>query len=71
MNMNQKEEFRYWFAGLALQGILSNNTYMQKKCLELRDMGLGEHDAEKYIVVDAVDCADALIAELEKKGGRK
>ena len=71
MNISQKDEFRYWFAGLALQGILSNNTYMQKKCLELRDMGLGEHDAEKYIVVDAVDCADALIAELQRTEVRK
>lgn len=70
MNSNQKEEFRYWYAGLALQGLLSNTKYMEKKALELKVYNLGENDMERYVAVDAVDCADALIAELEK-GGRK
>lgn len=53
MNINQREEFRYIYAGLALQGILSE----------------GVNYSEKSVVAASVRWADLLIAELEKKPG--
>lgn len=51
MNLNQKEEFRYIYAGQAMQGILSE----------------GVNYTEKSVVEASVRYADLLIAELEKE----
>ena len=51
VNLNQGMSLRAWFAGMALQGLLA---YPNAIC----DKGA--------IVTDAVECADALLAELEK-----
>lgn len=53
MNISQREEFRYWYAGLAMQAVIQEN----------RDV--------KETVRLALEFADALIAELNKKGGEK
>ena len=50
MNILQKEEFRYIYAGLAMNGILSE----------------GVNYTEKSVVEASVRYADLLIAELEK-----
>lgn len=51
MNSNQKEEFRYIFAGMALQGMLAS--------------GKRDEDKMKDIATDAVLYASYLIDELE------
>lgn len=54
MNSNQKEEFTYWYAGLAMQGLIAHggpDLYNSTNC------------AKK-----AVRFAKALVKELEKGG---
>lgn len=58
MNMNQKEEFRYWYAGLAMQGILASPVVE----------GVDPNPSVEEIVRHSVTLADALIDELEKGG---
>ena len=71
MNMNQKESARIDFAGMALQGLLANGIYMNNMGRKLISAGKEEgSELAKAIAKDAVEFADALIAELEK-GGRK
>jgi hypothetical protein len=53
MNISQREEFRYWFAGLAMQALIPENMKVEET------------------VQLAKEFADALIAELDKKGGEK
>lgn len=67
MNMNQRETARIEFAGRAMQGLLSNTRYIENKARNAKD----DKEFVNDIVADSVEMADALIAELEKKGGRK
>ena len=60
MNISQKEEFRYQYAGMALQAILTNKnltSYTDSRSEYFR------RDA----VTLAVKFADALIAELDRE----
>ena len=62
MNINQKEEFRYLYAGMAMQALLEpgNGQF-------LRNMAFGNNKQfASMLVENAVFYADALIAELEK-----
>lgn len=60
MNMNQREEFRYWYAGLAMQGILASPVVE----------GVDPNPSVEEVVRHSVTLADALIAELDKRGGQ-
>lgn len=66
MNISQKEEFRYHFAGMAMQALLEpGNTQF------LRNMAFDNNKQfAEMLVENAVFYADALIAELDKKGER-
>lgn len=68
MNISQEQEFRYRFAGQAMQGMLSNPTYMESVAKELRDNG-GDGLAG-VVAEDALQFADALIAEIKKTENR-
>ena len=67
MNSNQREEFRYQFAGQALQGTLANVELMDsvKRVADEAQIAFKEAAASF-----AVEFADALIAKLDKKGER-
>ena len=55
MNILQKEEFRYIYAGLAMNGILANMEYNQdtvvKKSVEMADALIAELEKEKQFFV--------------------
>lgn len=59
MNSNQKEEFRYQFAGMAMQGMISNHVCMEN--LAKKDISIGP-----FIAYQAALYADNLINELER-----
>lgn len=61
MNMNQREEFRYIYAGLAMLGILASPVVE----------GVDPNPSVEEVVRHSVVLADALIDELEKKGGKR
>lgn len=67
MNSNQREEFRYQFAGQALQGTLANVELMDSV---KRVADEAQIDFKEAAASFAVEFADALIAELDKKGER-
>jgi len=67
MNSNQREEFRYQFAGQALQGTLANVELMDSV---KRVADAAQIDYKEAAASFAVEFADALIAELDKKGER-
>lgn len=52
MNMNQREEFRYWYAGLAMQALIPKNMTKEETAIQ------------------AAQFAAALIAVLDKRGGK-
>lgn len=62
MNIQQQEEFRYWFAGLAMQAILANDK-LQQSCYVAAEKA-GE-DPGIFITSYAVVHADDLIAALK------
>ena len=64
MNINQKQEFRYQYAGMALQAIITNSEFMDsvKRISDEAQMDFKEAAASV-----AVEFADALIAELDRK----
>ena len=62
MNLNQKEDARIQFAGLAVQGLLANRWYAEKMARDAKD----DKEFVRIIAADAVEIADALIAELER-----
>lgn len=67
MNMNQRENARIEFAGKALQGLLANGIYTNNMGRKLIDAGKDEgKELAEAIAKDAVEFADALIAELER-----
>lgn len=59
MNISQKDEFRYWYAGLALQAIIIARVTNKKDVVF------------DIVARESVNIADALIAELDKKGEAK
>lgn len=66
MNSNQREEFRYQFAGMAMQALLEPGNAQF-----LRDMAFDNNKQfAKMLAENAVFYADAIIAELDKKGER-
>lgn len=72
MNMNQRENARIEFAGKALQGLLANAIYTNNMGRKLIDFGKEEGtELAKAIAKDAVEFADALIAELQRTEVRK
>ena len=62
MNMNQKEDARIQFTGMAVQGLLANRWYAEKMARDAKD----DKEFVKMIATDAVEVADALIEELER-----
>lgn len=70
MNITQKEEFRYQYAGMAMQAHISNKAFMKNLEIEFEKR---KNDIPKAVAAYAVDYADALIDELEKgkEGGRQ
>lgn len=52
---------RHHFAGLAMQGILSGNTS------DTWQLVTGKQTGAEWVALNAIDVADALLAELEKK----
>ena len=70
MNSNQKEEFRFMFAGMAMQAHISNQTFMKNLEIEWEKR---KTEIPKSVAVYAVAYADALIDELEKgkEGGQQ
>lgn len=66
MNISQKEEFRYHFAGMAMQALLEPGNAQF-----LRDMAFDNNKQfASMLAENAVFYADVLIAELDKKGER-
>lgn len=66
MNSNQKEEFRYQFASMAMQALLEPGNAQF-----LRDMAFDNNKQfASMLAENAVFYADILIAELDKKGER-
>ena len=68
MNISQKEEFRYQFAGMAMQAIIqASTTPLIKRDIDI----LFEHNPcmsiGKNIAILSLLYADALIAELDRK----
>lgn len=67
MNSNQREEFRYQFAGQALQGTLANRVLFDL----IKEQAEAAHvDFKEAIAGFAVKCADELITELDQKRER-
>lgn len=63
MNITQKEEFRYQFAGMAMQAIITNS----KLVYSVKNVsGIAHMDFKDAMASIAVEFADALINELEK-----
>lgn len=62
MNMNQRENARIEFAGKAVQGLLANHVYTEYQARNAKS----NKEFVKVIAADAVEMADALIAELER-----
>lgn len=67
MNISQKEEFRYWFAGMALQAMVSNPTAEVNEMLIDEEMEALDIEYIPAIASLARCYANALIAELDKK----
>lgn len=67
MNISQKEEFRYWFAGMALQALLSNSEVLESLVLIAKRTGEESFQKPEAIAVLAKSYADALIDLLDKK----
>ncbi len=66
MNITQQKEYRYQFAGMAMQALLEPGNAQF-----LRDMAFDNNKQfAKMLAENAVFYADALIAELDKKGER-
>lgn len=66
MDISQKEEFRYHFAGMAMQELLKPGNAQF-----LRNMAFDNNKQfAKMLAENAVFYADTLIAELDKKGER-
>lgn len=68
MNSNQREEFRYQFAGQALQGILANSELMDSV---KRVADSAQIDYKEAAASVATEFADALIARLDSKEVRQ
>ena len=64
MNINQKEEFRYQYAGMALQAFITNNEFMSSVKRIADEVQMDFKEAAASV---AVEFADALIAELDGK----
>lgn len=69
MNINQKQEFRYQYAGMALQAMITaawSNKETQSLIFESAKRH-GFSSLRDYLADEAVGFADALIAELDRK----
>ena len=64
MNITQKKEYRYQYAGQALQGILSNRVLFDNLKEQAEEIGLNFKQA---IAIAAIDITDVLIEEIEKR----
>lgn len=66
---------REYFAGMAMQGMLANNDGVNRvwkaaKELNPHDLqGAATREVERHLAEKSVECADALLAELEKSNG--
>ena len=66
MNITQQKEYRYQFAGMAMQALLEPGNAQF-----LRDMAFDNNKQfASMLAENAVFYADTLIAELDKKGER-
>ena len=64
MNITQKQEFRYQYAGMALQAIITNSEFMDSVKRISDEVQMDFKEAAASV---AVEFADALIAELDRK----
>lgn len=64
MNISQKDEFRYHFAGMAMQGILANSEMMESV---QRVSISAQMDWKDALASVSVEFADALIKELDSR----
>lgn len=62
MNINQKEEFRYLYAGMALQGIIQGCLTNDPKSAKV----ISDEDTIKAFATLSKRFANALVDELEK-----
>lgn len=69
MNITQKQEFRYQYAGMALQAMITavwSNKEMQDVIFDAAKSH-GFSSLRNYLTAEAVVFADALIAELDSE----
>jgi len=59
--MLKKAFLRDWFAGMALQGMLSNASYMVMLAKDAIDEGQGDEGCEAKVTEEAYGFADAMI----------
>ena len=64
MTITQKKEYRYQYAGQALQGILSNRVLFDNLKEQAEEIGL---NFKQTIAIAAIDITDVLIEEIEKR----
>ncbi len=69
MNITQQQEFRYQFAGMAMQAIVSAIASSRTTQIELNELArtLGFEGLNDYVAKEAVCYADALIKKLDEK----
>lgn len=60
---NNESYWRRMYAGMAMQGMMTNSEYMKKICAIFPRWSVQVQTVAEM----AVECADALIAELKKK----
>lgn len=69
MNIIQKQEFRYKFAGMAMQAIVNaiwSNEKTQEETIKTAKR-LGYSNNFDYVATTSVEYADSLIKELEEE----
>lgn len=69
MNITQQQEFRYQFAGMAMQAIVSAISSSRTTQIELNESAkiAGFNKLNDYVAEVAVCYADALIKKLDEK----
>lgn len=69
MNNEKKEEYRYQFAGMAMQAMVNaiwSNKDTEREVIDTAKRH-GYKNVRDFVTVEAVGCADSLIKELEQE----